>query len=116
MPNPGELTRFLFLMEARQKSASQTPLTAQKKPRKKRDRRKPFTTYDRAFERALQNSVTLEDGCIDIRVTSDRMTRRGHYNNYYHGLNSLRRMFRRRPEMFDEINPHTFRMREVFES
>lgn len=110
MPTPGELTRFLAMLEARQKKRSSS-LPA--RPRQ-RDRRKPFTTYDRAFERALQNSVVFEDGCIDIRVTADRMTRRGHYNNYYHGLNSLRRMFRRRPGIFEEMNPHTFRMKEVF--
>lgn len=110
MPTPGELTRFLAMAEARAKPrAART-----KKPSTRvRDRRKPFTTYDAAFERALQNSVTLEDGCIDIRVTADRMTRRGHYNNYYHGLNSLRRMFRRRSHLFEEITPHSFRMREV---
>lgn len=112
MPTPGELTRFLAMMEARQKKRSKKPSTT---PRK-RDRRKPFTSYDSAFERALHNSVAMESGCIDIRVTADRMTRRGHYSNYYYGLSSLRRMFRRRATMYREINPHTFRMKEVYDN
>ena len=113
MPTPGDLTRFLALLESRKPARRRPPSPA--KPRQ-RDRRKPFTVYDRAFERALQHSVTMEDGCIDISVTADRMTRRGLYNNYYHGLSSLRKMFRRRSSRFEEINPHTFRMKEVFES